>query len=683
MLIVLVALPVYRLLDPRETGLAGESTVRLLDIYYDIAWTGLALILLISILASIAIGPDIFGRVSAAIRASLVRPRTGLFVCASALLGGLLSAGFSLVVLDGKPNALDAFAQVLQARYWAAGMLAGPTDVSAAFWGIQNTLFTSSGWVSQYPPGHVALLVPFLLIGVTWLHGPVFVFLTIAFTGLAAHRVLADDLVIARLGTGLLAISPFFLFVGSSLMNHITTAALVAIGIYTLLRAWDGHPAWAVITGVAFALSIATRPLSTLALAGTWLIALPLFWPASVRRTLGVAAAGLAGALPVIVAWLAYNKHFFGSPFRLGYHLTLGPSMGLGFHRDPWGNRYGATEALAYTSSDLTTLGVSLFETPVSAVLVIGAFLAFARLLTRAEWLIVLWAVIPVLANSLYWHHGLYMGPRMLHEAAPAWVLLFTVAAVGLVRRIPRDAAFGGRYFLRPAFGVGMMAAFAIAVAYLAPQRAASYRATTSSDARTTVPVIRQASIIFVHDAWYARIAMPLAAVGMRLDRIETLIRQNPTCRVHRFARAFVAGDSVVASALSASLDTVPRASDLPMTVALAPGDNIRVAPGERLTGECRRQALSDRFGTIDISPLLWQADLHGAPGNGPLIARDLGPERNAQLIAMHPERTPYLYVAADAGARLVQYEHGIRALWFPPDTTTLLLRRQERALDD
>lgn len=676
-LLALVLFPVYRLLDPMETGLAGRFTVGLLDIYYDFAWTGLLLVLPVAIIASMLVSPDGFARFSRRLSELLRRPNTWVFVSACALLGAVLTATFSLIVLEGKPNVIDAFAQMLQARYWAAGMPAGPTDASAPFWGIQNALFTDNGWVSQYPPGHVALLVPFFWLGAPWLLGPVLVFVTIVCTGLLAHRLFADDIVVARLATVLLAISPFFLFIGGSLMNHITTAAFVSLGAYALLRAWDGHGGWAVITGFAFALSLATRPLSTLALAGAWLIAVPFLWPRSPRRIAGVGVAGILGALPVLGAWFAYNQHFFGSPFTLGYNVALGPSMGLGFHRDPWGNVYGPMEALAYTSSDLITLGVNLFETPVSALIVIGAYFLFGPRLSRAGWMVAIWAFAPVLANALYWHHGLYMGPRMLHEAAPAWVLLFALAAVGLLRRIPRDTAIAGRYAVRPAAGVALLAAFVIGFAYLAPRRAISYGGNYLSIARTPLPKTPQPSLVFVHDAWYARLVMPLAASGTRLDLLETLIRQNPTCNVDEYTRAYLAGDTLRARDLLAALDTVPRASSLPQTIELAPGDNIRVADGQVLTGTCRREALSDRFGIIDISPLLWQADLHGTPGAGVLIARDLGPDRNATLLQMHPDRSPYVYVQGPdfEGVRLLGYDEGMQMLWSPPDSAGLLWR--------
>ncbi len=684
-LLMLVLLPVYRLLDPQETGPAGSYTVGLLDIYSEFAWSGILLVLPIAIIAARMVSPEALSRASAGAGALLLRSRCGPFVLGCALIGSLLTAAFSLLVLEGKPNLIDAFAQMLQARYWAAGLLSGPADATAPFWGIQNALFTERGWVSQYPPGHVALIVPFLWLGAPWLLGPVLVFVTVVCMGLLAERLFAADPVIARLGTLLLALSPFFLFVSGSLMNHVTTAACTAAGAYSLHRAWTGRARWALIAGACLALSLATRPLSTLAMGMAIGALTMMLWRRPARHAAAVGAWGIIGAMPLLTLWFAYNSYFFGSPFRLGYDIALGPAMGLGFHRDPWGNRYGPVEALAYTSSDLITLGVNLFETPVSALLVIGLFLLTARRLPRSAWLLVGWAIAPVLANVLYWHHGLYMGPRMLHEAAPAWVMLFGVSAIGLVRRVPAQAALAGRYFARPALAATLVACFAISLVYLAPRRAASYGGSWISIARTPVPRPDGASIVFVHDAWNARLAMSLAARDMRLDLVETLIRQNPTCRVDEYVRAVVAGDDAAAAQMMGALDTVPRANRLPIPVELAPGDGMRVAAGEVLTGPCMQQALSDRFGIIDISPLLWQAELHGRAGDGPLIVRDLGPERNARLLARYPDRSAWLYVAdhesAD-GVRLLPYGSGVRELWFPPDSVTLQLRRQVRPFE-
>src|SRR5690606_21153830 len=124
------------------------------------------------------------------------------------------------------------------------------------------------------------------------------------------------------------------------------------------------------------------RPLAALSIAavaglGIWLSTklrgrrLALRWAAQV-------ALATLGALPFLLALGAYNAYFFGSPTRFGYDHALGPTAGLGFGRDPWGNWYGPRQALGYTSSDLVALNLNLLETMVPAVVVVGLYLCLA-----------------------------------------------------------------------------------------------------------------------------------------------------------------------------------------------------------------------------------------------------------------------------------------------------------------
>ena len=173
---------------------------------------------------------------------------------------------------------------------------------------------------------------------------------------------------------------------------------------------------------------------------------------------------------------------------------------------------------------------------------------------------------------------------------------------------------------------------------------------------------------MFVHDAWSARIGMTLAATGYRLDTVETLLRQNSTCAVHQLAAAVAIGDRASERRLMAQLDTVARAAATMRVIEIAPDDRIRVRDGETLTPECMRQARSDHAGILDLAPYLWRGDLPGAVERGALFVRDLGPARNARLIAAHPGRQPFMYVAAgERDAKLYAYDEGVRRLWGEP----------------
>jgi hypothetical protein len=669
-LLCMAVLPLFRLLDPAQTGFAGEITTWLMEIHLEfVLYGGLISIGLLVLGARLV--PD--GVAAAAARAvdRVAALPLGTAVAACAALSLLLGIAFSLGVLDGRPNLIDSYAQLLHARYWAAGSLAGPAYDGGGFWAIQNSLFTDAGWVSQYPPGHVLVLTMFLLLGAPWAAGPVLMAVTVAASMLAVHHLMPQRRALVMAGGLLLAVSPWFIVIGASYMNHVTAAAAIALGTLALIRAWraSGAPAgaWAIAAGAAFAFALATRPLSALVTAAALALVIPHAAAGRIasRRFIRINLLAVAGALPLVAALMAYNRHFFGSPFTFGYAVAMGPGMRLGFLTDPWGNRYGVQEAVAYTNADLMALGVNMFESPLSATLVIALFLLLARTLLPGERVLLAWAAVPVAANFFYWHHGNFMGPRMLHEAAPAWVFLFAVAAAGLPRMVPGSAANGR---LRPRRGVGTMIALATAAGLLlmAPQRALSYGGQWHSVARTPLPHVEGPALVFVHDAWMGRAAMPLIAHRFRLDFIETLMRRNSTCDVQRLTRAVLAGDDDSVARILSTMDTMPRPGGLDV-LEIAPGDNIRVRPGEVLAGECRVHAWSDRHGILDMAPLLWLGALHGVDDDGILLARDFGPDRNRQLLDAHPHRTPWVYMMTDPAAELpelVPYDSAMKLLW-------------------
>jgi hypothetical protein len=163
---------------------------------------------------------------------------------------------------------------------------------------------------------------------------------------------------------------------------------------------------------------------------------------------------------------------------------------------------------------------------------------------------------------------------------------------------------------------------------------------------------------------------MQLAAHGMRLDSVETALRQNPTCDVQTLVDAEYRRDLAGTAEARASLDFEPRATGLPRTVSISTGNQIRI-DREPPTEACLRQASADRNGVLDIAPLLWQGDLPGGAANGPRFVRDLGPERNAALIARTAGRTPFLLYTPRDGADpvLAPYAAAESVLWTPAVT--------------
>jgi hypothetical protein len=268
------------------------------------------------------------------------------------------------------------------------------------------------------------------------------------------------------------------------------------------------------------------------------------------------------------------------------------------------------------------------------------------------------WCTAPVVANMFYWHHGLYMGPRMLADVGIMWAALAVVSVIGLVRGIRADWRIAHKYSPRT-FTMGLVSgAVVFGAIMLLPQRIGSYR-TAEARGVLRAPTLDEPALVFVHGGWSARVAMRLAGNGMRLDSVETAMRQNPTCTVHRFADSFANGEKS-----SIQLDFKPRATNLPAIAEITPGNRIRVIANHPIEAVCADEIRADLAGIIDVTPFIWQGDLPGKHPAGALFVRDLGPEENRKLMAAHHTRRAMMMLPDGDSVRVVPYSIAERAFW-------------------
>ena len=671
-LLFMTVTPLFRLLDGDVTGQAGRAALELAAGYYDLMWSGLLLV------APIAVAAGFFTRsfdLAAVFNrgfSAISRLNANRWAILLALSTFVLVTVFTIIVMHGRPYHIDAIAQLLHARFWAEGALAGPV-ANGAFWTVQNSLFTPNGWVSQYPPGHVAVLAVAAAAGAAWMAGPLLAALLVYASARTAEQLLRDDPAAARVGSALIALSPFVVFLSGSFMNHITAAAFLALAAFLLTRESAGYPAW-LGAGAALGVAFATRPLTALAMGAVYVFAIPFVIAAGegagqrLRRSMPWV---LIGAAVPTAGLFAYNAHFFGSPFTFGYDIALGTAGKPGFGLDPWGNRYDAAAALGYTAMDVLALGTHLLESPLPPLLLVATALLTMRSASSGVRLLIGTVTAVLVANLFYWHHGLYMGPRMLFEAAPAWLLLFAVSVVHVARRLPGHA--DARFSIRNAFIGAVAASVLLGIFGFAPQRARGYAAPAT--AASVEAAVQTPAIVFVHETWRSRLAMRLAATGMRLDSIETVLRQNATCDVQHYADARDA-DAVRAADLAGTLNFEPRATNLPAVVEVAPG--VRIVGGIEMvtSGVCAAELRSDFGGVQDLASLLASGDLPGSPARGILFVRDLGPERNRVVLSQHGDRAAYTMTTDSAGKpRLLAYEAGVRLMW--RDSSALQMERQ------
>jgi len=630
-LVVLVAFPVFLILDPDGSTTPLDVPMRRAGWeYWSHTWGASTAVWTLLVLgAAILAGVIAKGRVSrvlSRIGRAIARPPTWSAAAFTGLLGAALTAAVVLLVFDGRAIFNDANVQLVQARYFAGGKLSGPPLAMPEFWTIQFMVQTAAGWVSQYPPAHALWLAAGIKLGGPWIAVAATMGVLGVFSVLSFERLLPGRIAAARLGALLAVTSPMLLALAGTYMNHATVAAFAALALWLSLRAETGRAEWALAAGGAMGFMVATRPISGLLIgaavtAGVWLTA-PRQEPGLHRPWLLRRFAWWAlGGLPFAVGFGWFNARFFGSPLTLGYTAAAGPSHGLGFHVDPWGRVYGFTQALGYTSTELISLGRELLGTVLPVAALIGLYLLLARRLERGERILTAWALLPVLASALYWHHDLIVGPRMLGEAVPAWSALLVLATIGLARAARRDW---------PSDAVAVLVLLAIRYGLAAGGRGRVVRLTGPVVPRPEVTEPGP-SLVFVHESWQDRIGARLAARPMRLDSVRALINQFDPCRLE--------------------------------------GALVGAQRREEVEGRCLREAGSDRLGRLGLTDYLWRGDLPGLGNAGVLWARDLGPEANARLIEAYPDRTPLL--AMPDGERrgdglVVPYQMGVNALWGP-----------------
>lgn len=661
-LLVTAYAPLHRLLDEERSGPAGAATRAAAEGAWVLGLSGTVIVLAFAWVVTRMVPPARDGgrRLGAAAE-RLSEPSTVAFAAGVGALALALGAVVALGVHGAHPSSVDEMAQLLHARAVAAGRLTIPLDGPAAAWIVQNGVVTDGGWASIYPPLHTLLLAAGVSLGAPWLVGPLAIGSATALVTLSAERLVG--VVSGRVAGLLLALSPFWLLLGSTYASHASAAAGLALVLWTSVRAREGVAGWAVAVGAALGFAVTARPWTGLACGGAIVVTLlgrDLVGTSAgaVRRATLVAVGGAPFAL-LLVGW---NRALFGHPLRLGYTEAFGDAHGLGLHVDPWGNRYGAVEAVAYTGADLVQLGIRLLESPLPAVAILGIAL-LARPLRAGAGVFAAWAAAGVGANALYWHHGIHLGPRMLFETAPAWIVLLITAvaplfAAGPVAVDAPSTADGepprqGLRFARWSVVFTIVGGIALAPgALVATARA---RAPLAAPAPPETP-----AVVFAHGSWASRVSARLAATGMRRDSIETALRRNDVCAVDRYAR----WRSGAVEGPAPPLDFEPRPGTPAHLVPrrLSPANLVRVDPATPHDASCVREARSDRLGAVELELLAWR--LPPVDGAEVRVARDLGPAANLRTLQAVGGAAYVLVDGEEGGPILLDYDEGMELLW-------------------
>jgi hypothetical protein len=568
------------------------------------------------------------------------RWRAGVLLAATAAILFVVSA----YAFEHRPLLVDGVVQLFQAKIFAAGALTAPAPAASEFFVVPNMIMEGGRWYAQYPPGHSALLVPGVLLGAPWI---VPIALSLA-TALLLYRFAAKayDVRTARLTLLLLALAPFFWFMGASFMSHVSSLAGVAAFLYAFAR-WEAEGRLAVLGAAGAALGVAflSRPIEALAIGAVF--AGVLGADAVRRRRWRPIATCLAAFVAVASLYLWFNAATTGDPFRPGYMELWGSAHGLGFHDTPFGERHTPAAGLRNEILDLSLLSVYLFEWPIPALWPLGAALAAGWLAGRWDARLTAAFLAVPLAYFFYWHRDTFLGPRFLYVTIAFVVPLTARALLEGGRRLrdrrlrflgfpPMDVATWGLVVIALSFGYS--------IGYGIPARFLIYRSGMSSMKVDLASQARAAGIdqglIFVAETWGSRVIAELRGLGARAPLVETAYRQSDLCELQGIVdRATTEGWS--AAQVEAAVDAARVGAESLVSVDVGGGAQAHLAPGSRLSSACLEEMRYDRAGTSLFPPHLTANDPTLA---GPLIfARDLD-SRNVELVQRYPGLATWVY---------------------------------------
>ncbi len=341
-----------------------------------------------------------------------------------AALATALSWLFFRFVLSGTALLDDEYSYLFAARNMASGTFFR-SSAPAAF--RNPMILTAPAWISKYPPGFPALLVPGVLLGLPRLL-PCFV-CALSVLGMFYLARTLFGLRTAVVASIFWASSPFQLAVdgttmifGASCCLALWTCALVARGLFQRdERAIAGA---ALVT----AIHVLVRPFDAGFVLAT--VAVPIFAFGSAGVALRRVAVLGGGALLGTLGLGAFNQRALGSAASFGYTSAGDYRFGFFVHSLP-GFEYVHTplQALAHVLVAIARLDGWLIGVPGCLLLVL---LVLPRP-SRREQALLLGIVVHLLGYSLAASSGTFdVGPTYYFLAAPCYLLLALRGALRL-----------------------------------------------------------------------------------------------------------------------------------------------------------------------------------------------------------------------------------------------------------
>ncbi len=312
-------------------------------------------------------------------------------------------AWLSIAVFPDFPTNFDEYGYYTQAKIFAQGkffVTPHPFDPNM----IESHMRSAGGRVfSKYPPGFIAVLSAFWMLGVYKLANPVIMTVGLFFCARILERY--ASIRAALVITLLAAFSPYSMGYAASLFSQPLAMCLATIALWAFIQ-YQQHTEerYLYIIGLVCAYGFLTRPIDFVAVTGA--ICIAFFFCQPWRRALVCSVS--CGLMALVGLWMLalYNSYLTGKPTFLGYEGYFGAT----FHvLGDYGTRM---EVRVYKDilrqvNNLRQLGIPVFNkhflplVGMTAVLLSVCGMAYVRR-HRALWVVPLYIFLLVFLYNFY-----------------------------------------------------------------------------------------------------------------------------------------------------------------------------------------------------------------------------------------------------------------------------------------
>jgi len=344
----------------------------------------------------------------------------------------------SYFVFEHIPHVQDSIAQFFQAKIFASGHLtAQPPPIPEFFqYFYDNLIITQDQWYSQYLPAHSFFLMLGLLVKAPWIINPLFASFSVILLYAITRQYYTNKE--ARLAILLFSVSPFFLFMSASYMNHVSTLFFSLLFLFALNKSMrENKPFYGLLCGLSLGIIFNIR-LGEAVMMGTVFGSFYLIFLIRQKQYVSLIAFSIAFTVLTCVL-LGYNYATNGNPFLFGYQVRWGSDHTLGFAEGSVITTPPHTplRGLGHTLSNFIALNQNMFEWPLPSLLFIG--ILFVPYLFKKNyydyWLLAGFWGSPVF-YFFYFYQDICLGPRFFYNSLPFAVILTARAILKIIVKI-------------------------------------------------------------------------------------------------------------------------------------------------------------------------------------------------------------------------------------------------------